>query len=294
MQALLGTFVDVRASATAESVARSAVDAAINAVGRVQSSMSFHDPMSELSRVHRYAWRRAVRISAPLYRVLHVARMLAQASQGAFDVTVAGRLIAAGRLPLPRGVPDPDLTSCWRHVELLPQSKVRLIVPLLMDLGGIAKGYALDCAIRAMRRAGAVEGSINAGGDLRVLSPRGSSVFVRHPTRTDAMYLIAKVRQGAVATSAPYLDEETPRAGIVDPMVAPLRTIPMSVTVIARRGIWADALTKVVALRPDACGKMLAQLSAEALTINADGEARIIRTSASEAKQWHWCEGATA
>lgn len=289
MQVLLGTFVDVRAEAEDLPRARHAVERAIDAVTTVHRTMSFHERESELTRLHQEAWRNPVRVSAGLYRVLRASIALSRASEGVFDPTVGGSHARAGLLPLHDGCPEPDRIACYKHVELLSEHRIRFRVPLLIDLGGIAKGYALDMAMRSMRRAGVHSCSINAGGDMCVFSARGVAVHVRHPNRTTA-FDVARLSNGAIATTAPYLEGAASRPGVVDPVHQEMIEFASSVTVAAPRGIWADALTKIVALRPHRCGALLRRFGADALRISSDGTATMIRGRAQSDSRWVWRE----
>ena len=104
--------------------------------------------------------------------MLRRALRVAEASDGLFDSTVAPLLVREGLLP---GTAETSL-ECgnWRHIVLMPDCGVFLARPMLLDLGGIAKGFAVDRAIHELRRGGCTQGVVNAGGDLRVLDPSHS------------------------------------------------------------------------------------------------------------------------
>jgi FAD:protein FMN transferase len=182
------------------------VAAAIVAVEQVQKRMSFHDPASELSELNRQASRRPVEVHPWIYAVLRRAKMISAASDGLFDVTVAPALMKAGVLP--RLFDMPAATGGdWRDLELLPDNRVCFAKPLLLDLGGIAKGYAVDLAFHALRRGGCTQGSVNAGGDLRVCAAQPQLIHLR--TR-NALAPAAELRAGAVAPRAPTATKPTP------------------------------------------------------------------------------------
>lgn len=273
-QPLLGTLVELGAVGSTTPVVEAAIDRGFVALRAVHARMSFHEAASDLSRIHVEAWRQPVRVHPWTWRVLRVARFLAMATDGAFDPTVGGTLVAAGRLPAPAFVPAPAPEGTWQDVVLLSGSRVWLRRPVLIDLGGIAKGFAVDRAVAAMRLGGVSACRVNAGGDLRVWSPEPQRVSVRHPGRPDWVLPLVDVWNGAVATSAPYRDETGTWSGIVDPAGGPAGGTKRSVTVFASTCLRADALTKVVALAPSACTGLLRQLGAEAVIIETDGSAR--------------------
>jgi thiamine biosynthesis lipoprotein len=177
---------------------------------------------------------------------------LARETNGAFDITAA----ASGR--------DRDFLSRksaekfrgnWRDVILAPNGSIHFRRPLLIDLGGIAKGFAVDRATEALRRARTCGGVINAGGDLRAFGPEPHIVDIRHPLDPGLRAKTIAVRDGSIATSvaqnghsgfanqSPFLDGRT-RAPILN---------GVSATICARDCMTADALTKIVlAMRHEA------------------------------------------
>ncbi len=140
-------------------------------VERVERLMSFHDADSELSRLNRNAGRTPQTVHPWTWAVLRRALRIAEASDGLFDITVAPLLVREGLLP---GTAETSL-QCgnWRHIVLMPDCRVFLARPMLLDLGGIAKGFAVDRAIHELTRRRCTQGVVNAGGDLRRFgSPR--------------------------------------------------------------------------------------------------------------------------
>src|SRR5215471_2367591 len=98
-QPLLGTFVEIAAAGAASDALQPAIDSAFSAVAQVHRLMSFHDPQSDVSRLNRQAFRRAVSVHPWTYKVLEAAREFNRRSYGVFDVTVAPLLQQRGLLP---------------------------------------------------------------------------------------------------------------------------------------------------------------------------------------------------
>lgn len=270
---LLGTIVAIRAEGGAS---QAALDAAFAEIEAVHCAMSFHDAASEVSCLNREASRAPQRVGARLWRVLRAALALARASAGRFDPAIAGRLVESGHLPAPQDAPAPQEQACWRDVELLPQQRVRFLRPLWLDLGGIAKGYAVDRAVAVLRMHGVCAGAVNAGGDLRVFGEASKTIRVRdlcEPTRTHALL---RLRDGAVATSAGYFSANARGSALVDPGGGARLGGDVSVSVCAPRAIWADALTKVVLVDPDAATPLLRRLRAQAALLDAFCTSRIL------------------
>ena len=266
---LLGTFVTIRAAGADAAGLSRGIEAAFAAIARTQGSMSFHDPDSELSLLNREAHARGVTVSEDLFTVLSLARRIHHASDGAFDVAIAPELVRWKYLPRHDRMSG---GGTLENLELGPDRTVRFTAPLLIDLGGIAKGYAVDRAVDALRDAGMSRCVVNAGGDLRVVGDQAELVHVRHPQAPGMCVPIAELRDAAIATSAPYFSKRRIRGRDVTPIVDPASrsacTAARSVSVIAPTCVIADALTKVVALRGERAVSVLDRFDASALILN--------------------------
>jgi len=203
-----------------------------------------------------------VRVDARTRAVLECALLVAKQSNGCFDPTIAARKVEQGMLPRPDSPFEPDSRATWRDIELLDDNQVRLLRPLWIDLGGIAKGYAVDCAIEVLHDAGAEQACVNAGGDLRVAGLRTERVHVR-----DALGDVVEavdLANGAIAssTSAPRGVAAQHWHGGEYRAVSGANTV----TVAAPHCMIADALTKVVLAQPAASSAVLAGFGAHACT----------------------------
>ena len=159
---LLGTVVSVRAGFADGADAHAGIDAAFAEIAAVQRLMSFQDPMSDLSRLRRARPGETTPVDPRTAEVLAFALGIARETGGAFDPTVAGRAVLAGGLERPRDAEGPDPEASWRDIALEGDS-VRLSRAAWLDLGGVAKGYAVDLAIRRLEVLGATEACVNAG-----------------------------------------------------------------------------------------------------------------------------------
>ena len=243
----LGTYVEVIVSGDVnEDELISASNAAFLKINLIQSLMSFHDEGSELTRINRYAAREPVPISLETKFVLEQALWLSDKTDGLFDITVAPKLVASKALPNHNF--DLSPTGNWRDIIII-DNEVRFTRPLLLDLGGIAKGYAVDQAIDVVDDS--INITVNAGGDLRMRPWRGNQVEVRHPRSPHSESMQIQMKNRAVATSATYYSEN----GVVIVSKEPSASINpnenISVSVFAKDCLLADALTKVAYLDPD-------------------------------------------
>jgi len=275
----LGTLVEMRVEGLCERDALRALDAAFAEVQQVHRCMSFHAADSDLARLHASAWGTALRVDARTHAVLDAAQAMAHESHGVFDVSVAAVLVQLGLLPRPVSAFQPDPGADWRDIELLDDNRVRLRRPLWIDLGGIAKGYAVDRAIEVLVAHGASHASVNAGGDLRLHGPRSEAVFLRVGRGLTRMPQL-ELADAALATSARdgYDDAVRPHLHGITRM--PLRG-GASASVVADRCMVADALTKVV-LAADAqlTERVLCAFGAEACVLDpAHGWQRLGRAA---------------
>jgi thiamine biosynthesis lipoprotein len=264
---LLGTYVAVRATAASARQAGRAIDAAFDEIARIDALMSFQRPDSDVARLNREAARRPVCVDRRTAAVLRWARALATASGGGFDVTVAPQLVAGGWLPVPIDAAAPDPSASWRDVVLDADGSVRFRRPLWIDLGGIAKGYAVDRGAAVLRAHGA-HGCVNAGGDLRVVGAAVERVALRLDAPHAQDRPVVELRDGALASSG------TP-SGRAGPHIDPRRGDPVRerrfVCVVAARCVVADALTKVVLARGQRSVSLLRRYGAVAHLHGAHG-----------------------
>ena len=255
----LGTFVEVECEDLTQA------DAAFAAIALVHQLMSAHDPDSELSRINCGGHRQAITVSAPTADVLRRALRWTELSGGAFDIVRAGReSLARGALPRHPGQQAPNRRADWSTVRLAGNN-VSLDQPACLDLGGIAKGYAVDLAIAAMREAGALRGLVNAGGDLRVFGDQPLPITIPDPQSRQPL-VTTTLSNAALATSAglpgalDHLDfSHLPRSALDW----------ISVTVRAQTACDADALAKIVWALGHNAEELIRNHQAEAFVIDS-------------------------
>lgn len=248
----LGTLVEIEARHAA------AIEAGFRAVEDIHRLMSAHEPDSEVSRLNR---GQRVALSPDTRAVIDRALFWFRASDGLFDPAVAGRrAIERGALPLHSGQPRPEADLTVLRID---GDEAWLERPACLDLGGIAKGHAVDAAVAAMRAAGAGRGLVNAGGDLFAFGAPQAVDVVDPATRTPRLRILLDDR--ALATSAGLAKGEA-----LDFAHLPARRWA-SVSVEAGRAIDADALTKIVFAGHRRINALLALADARAVAIAHDG-----------------------
>jgi thiamine biosynthesis lipoprotein len=146
---------------------------------------------------------------------------------------------------------------------------------VIVDLGGIAKGFAVDRAVEALKRAGVPSGVVNAGGDLRVFGLKSELVHLRRPDKPMQLASAINLRERALATSGIYFARKKRGREVVTSLLDG-RTCRssrklISVSVAASSCMTADALTKIVFILREKSQPLLARYHADALLLERDG-----------------------
>jgi thiamine biosynthesis lipoprotein len=273
---LLGTFVEIAVTGASPAEMESAVDAAFDAVETVHHLMSFHEDDSDVSRLNRGAADGPVVVHPWTLEVLATALDLHRRSEGAFDVAVAPVLQDLGLLPRhayetpvrSTGVGEPFgiLAGGWIAFR---DRRVRI------DLGGIAKGYAVDRAVAVLRERGIDQGIVNAGGDLAVFGPRPETIHVRDPREPARALCLVELSNAALATSGarfdPIAGPAVTASAVIDPRTGAPVASHLGATVRAPTCMLADALTKVVMATGEAAAPLLAAYGASAIIVSEHG-----------------------
>lgn len=272
---VMGTLAEVTAVAADRATAQRAIEAAYDRLEDVNALMSDYRADSEIGRLNALPAGQSLVVAPETFFCLMRARDVARLSGGAFDATCRPLVQLWKQAGQEHRLPEPEALAAtlarvgWQKLELDPAT--RAVTPtvdgLQVDLGGIAKGYALDLAAEALRAAGAASGLVNVGGDVVALGsqPDGRPwrVGVKHPFQPGLFCTLALVDR-AVATSG--LQQRFHEIGgrryshIIDPRTGrPAEQAP-SVTVIAPDGLTADAwATAFSVLRIEEARELLAQ-----------------------------------
>ncbi len=274
-QPALGTLVEISiadepADALDDEQMQAAFQAGFAAIHAIHNLMSFHAPDSDISRYNRAAVGTLIDIHTHTATVLTAAQAMYLQSDGLFDVRVARQLVAWDFLPAPvTMVTDAD-KAAGEMYSLPSATQILKQADDWLDVGGIAKGYAVDCAIAALQACGVQHACVNAGGDLRVLG-QAQTVYIRDPQDPQRMAGQVELMGKALATSASYFSRKNVaghlRSALLHPVSGQSIVNAHSYTVIAPRCLWADALTKLVAASGNAQHPCLRLYEAEAFII---------------------------
>ena len=303
---LMGTFARIVAVAANSSTAKKCIEAGFEQLEMVNNSMSDYEVDSELSRVNRRAYEGAVKVSEPLFEVLQRSVAFSRETNGAFDVTV-GPVVdlfrSAGKKGVATGeeeIAQTRLKTGFEKLKFDEQNRtVKFAVDgMRLDLGGIAKGYAIDKAVEAMQECGAVGGMVDVGGDIRCFGvPAGGKehwlIGLQDPNDTKEVIgtcktlLALKLSDAAIATSGDYrrftLIDGKRYSHIVNTKAGYSGGLT-SVTVISKNATDADALATAVSVMGAEKGIALieAMPGAEAILIPSKTGSMLIKTSGTE------------
>ena len=300
---IMGTDCQLRVVVPADrdDAAAAALTGAEEALRDADRAMSTYISSSGLSRLNASTPGEPVFLGADILAVLNLSRQFTDLTDGAFDPTYSPVFLRwkhsarQGRLPTPEELAAADEASGWRRFEIQHDAVLRLHEDARIDLGGIAKGWAVDRAIDAMRRAGVTGALVNVGGDMRCFGDNVHGqpwrVGIENPFIPDKGRFVGAlvIRDAAVCTSGNYrrfseIDGER-YSHIVDPRTGrPVDAAP-SVTVIAPSAAAADAwATALSVLGPDGLELIPENTGIEAMLIIGDeDDYRFIRTDGFDA-----------
>lgn len=263
---LLGTYVEI-AIDSHDADGQYVIDQAFAAIQVVQDLMSFHNPNSELSRINARAHIETIEVHDWTFEVLSISKELYEYTDGVFDCGVGKKLVESSVLPR-QPYRLAEAKSSINDLVLCKPNYVFSNAPLTLDLGGIAKGFAVDKAVETLQQYGIQSGCVNAGGDLRVFGSHTQDIHIRNPANPIELIALGSLEDGAIASSGLYYcDRSKPDNGhIVDPKTGEQIQFTQSYSVVAPECVYADALTKLIAITQNPQHSCFSQYSAKAVS----------------------------
>jgi len=286
-EAIMGTSISVELWSEDRAAGESAIAAVMGEMHRIDRAMSPYRPDSELSRINREAASRAVPLSDEMTRLLIRAQAFSELSNGAFDITYAavGRLFDYRKRIRPT---DSELQQAlravgYRHLWVDEAAKTVRFgrVGMCIDLGGFAKGHAVDQATEILHQRGIAHANVTAGGDSRVIGDRRGrpwSIGVRDPRRPGEVVALLPLEDTSISTSGDYeryFDESGVRFHhLIDPSTGHSPCNICSVTILAEDGLTTEALSKAVFVLGVDKGLQLIEslLDVDAIVVDAVGQ----------------------
>jgi FAD:protein FMN transferase len=240
---LLGTMVVIHLMHAKNENPAHLFEQAFSVIELIQTRMSAHDPSSDLGRLSACRADDILSLHPWTCEVLKLARHWQQESGGAFEPCLAAHQLHHKRPGL-----KSQAQGTLSDLVFLDDHQVQVKIPLMIDLGGIAKGFAVDKAVQTLQNFGVTSGLIEAGGDLRAWGNTFWNYEVRHAQQnlrdgwlssSAAKSIGKRLRQGALATSV-----NSP----INPDFVLTKRVKLnqwqSATIFAKDCVTADVLTK--------------------------------------------------
>lgn len=274
----LGTYVEIHIIDAGKTTdIEAAIDQAYAVVNKISNLMSFHLPHSDLTKINQWAFSHPVVIDPLTFQVLTLAKDLFKFTSGAFDCAVAQYLQAQDLLPPCANImkhktktahpPDYSLD----HLQLGPQLNVHFTKPLSLDLGGIAKGYAVDQACEVLMSCGVEAACVNAGGDLRIFGTQDTAIHLRNPRQPQQLIRAGQLRNGAFASSGNYFTQQNrttkSKSALIDTRAGKPISTQKSFSVISSTCVIADGLTKALAVDQEPTASYFKHYEAQAFIL---------------------------
>lgn len=286
-QSIMGTVVRVELWTDSHKLGQAAIVEVMEEMQRIDHLMSTYKEDSEISRINRQAASEPVTISAELLQLLMRSLRMSEITDGAFDITYA----SAGHLyDFRRKVkPSADALAAalpainYRHVVLdRANSSVKFLRSgVRIDLGGIAKGHAVDRAIALLKSRGIEHALVSAGGDSRLIGDRRGRpwvVGIRDPRQENEVVAVVPLSDAAISTSGDYeryfVADGVRYHHIINPGNGRPVSGVRSVTVVGPDSTTMDALSTSVFVMGIKRGLALVESlpDVEALIVDADGK----------------------
>lgn len=287
---IMGTDVTITVIAPTVKEGEEAIDAAMEEIKRLDRMMSLYRDDSQITRLNRAAGEHAVQVAPEMIEVVEEARKASELSGGAFDVTI-GPLVVLWQMKLKDGsVPsDKEIKAVLRRVNerdiLIDRKGTSLFLTkknMIMDLGGIAKGYAADRAAEVLKKRGVLNALIAVAGDIRAMGKREDGkpwrIGVQHPRETGKLLTTLELLDRSISTSGDYerftIVNRKRYHHIIDPRTGRPSEGMESVTLVGDRGVAIDPLTTALfILGPEKGMKIAKEAGYEAIFVDDTGKA---------------------
>ncbi|WP_370980682.1 FAD:protein FMN transferase [Agaribacterium sp. ZY112] len=290
-QGIMGTEVSVTLWHTDQAKAESAIAAVMVEMRRIDEALSPYKSSSELSKINQHASKSAQKLSPELALLLDKSLYFSRISNGAFDISFASLAqfydYRAGIKPNKKQIQEFKKLINYSLLDFNKQAQTLFYKSpkLKIDLGGIAKGYAVDRGIQVLKEVGIKHASISAGGDSYLLGDRRGRpwiVGIKHPRQAEGKnkaVIRLPLEDTAISTSGDYeryfIDEQSGERihHIIDPKTGRSASDVISVTVLGPQGVDADPLsTTLFILGVEQALQLVNRLPGfDAVIIDADG-----------------------
>ncbi len=287
---LMDTLVTITVVSDSENHAENAIDNAFSEIEKIEKMSSFFLPDSEISRINKSAGISAVKISPEILDLLTRAQYVSEKTRGAFDITIGP---VETLYDFYKKI-KPDGSTIRQSLQLVGYKN--LIIDrnrsaaflrkkgMLVDPGGIAKGYAADKAVETLKKDGIMSGLVAVAGEIKAfgLKPdrRAWKIGIRHPraeNKEDDIMATIELNDMAISTSGDYerffiLDGKRYHH-ILSPQTGQSAAQCESVSIMTKDAAFTDAFaTGVFVLGPAEGIKLLEEIGIEGIVVDNEGK----------------------
>jgi thiamine biosynthesis lipoprotein len=286
-EAIMGTNIDVEIWHDDPAQGKAAIDAVIVEMHRIDNLMSHYKPESQLSQINARASREPVVVDRELFDLIRQSIHFSEITEGAFDITYAsvGYLYDYRKHVKPSETQIKAALPAVNYRNLLLDANAHSVrfehEGMRIDLGGIAKGYAVDRGIGILQARGVKHAVVTAGGDTRIIGDRFGRpwiVGIRHPDDKSRVITRIPLIDTAMSTSGDYeryFDENGVRYHhIIDPKTGHSASKVRSATVLGPTAMQTDGLSKTAfVLGPEEAIRIIERLpDFDAIFVRPDGK----------------------
>ncbi len=276
---LLGTDVEIKVIAKNKPAAQRAINTAFSEIEGIEKITSSFIEGNELALLNKAGSSG----NCELFNIIDESLYFSRLTNGAFDITVSpliklwGFKIGKHKVPTDSEIKEILKIVGYQRIILDYKNKKVYLNKSRIDLGGIAKGYAIDNAIKVLKTSGIKKGLVNAGGDIRFIGDKTWSIGIQHPRMRSKLVKKIKLKNRAIVTSGDYeryfVENNKRYHHIINPVTGYPATECVSITVIANDALSADALaTGLFVLGVTRGMRLIESLKdTEAIIIDSDG-----------------------
>jgi thiamine biosynthesis lipoprotein len=293
---IMDTVVTITVVADSSERAESAIDAAFDEIHRLEVLLSFWTDDSEIAAIYHSAGKRPVKVSPETLDIIAKSIYISEKTGGAFDPTVGPLMrlwdFKEKKMPTDEEIEEKVGLVDYRQMETDRENSTAFlkVKGMSFDTGGIAKGYAVDKAVEALRKEGIESGLVAIAGDIRGFGPRTWNIGIRDPRANgekDGVMATIKLKDKAISTSGDYerffIKDGVRYHHLLNPNTGLPARGTWSASVIANEAVLTDGLaTGVFVMGPEKGLKLLNELGIDGIIVANGGE--ILTTKGLEGK----------
>ncbi|MEM7401240.1 MAG: FAD:protein FMN transferase [Pseudomonadota bacterium] len=257
--AIMGTTIRIEVWHEEPNLRQQGIDSVLEEMDRVNRLMSPYIEQSQLSKINQFAHVGPVEVDRDLFEVIKKSLEISELSDGAFDITYAsvGHLFNYRKEIKPN---EDEIKQAKSYIDyknvLLNEDQLTISYlkkGVVIDLGGIAKGFAVDRSIQRLRELGIKHALVSAGGDTRLLGDRRGRAWlvgIRDPENKDEILVMLPLQDEALSTSGDYeryfVEDGVKYHHIIHPSTGKSANEVRSVSILAYDSMTSDALSTSV------------------------------------------------